>query len=96
MSNGLDPDQAGQNVGPDLCLNCLQRLSADDKSHGWQARVNNIFFLLHRFYCLTQETNVMSTKLVLCMYTYFHVSFLVCPIGFVRINLGWLQIVCPF
>ena len=50
VSNGLDLDQAVQNVGPDLCLNCLQRLSADDKSHGWQARVNNIF-LVHRFYC---------------------------------------------
>ena len=32
MSNGLDSDQDRQNVGPDLCLNCLQRLSADDKS----------------------------------------------------------------
>ena len=25
-------DQARQNVGPDLCPNCLQRLSADDQS----------------------------------------------------------------
>ena len=32
VSNGLDPDQDGQNVGPDLSPNCLQRLSADDKS----------------------------------------------------------------
>ena len=30
MSNSLDPDQARQNVGPDLGPNCLQRLSADD------------------------------------------------------------------
>ena len=30
MSNGLDPDQARQNVGPDLGPNRLQRLSADD------------------------------------------------------------------
>ena len=30
VSNSLDPDQAGQNVGPDLGPNCLQRLSADD------------------------------------------------------------------
>ena len=29
MSNGLDPDQDRQNVGPDLGPNCLQRLSAD-------------------------------------------------------------------
>ena len=32
MSNSLDPDQARQFVGPDLDLNCLQRLSADDTS----------------------------------------------------------------
>ena len=25
ISNSLDPDQAGQNVGPDLGPNCLQR-----------------------------------------------------------------------
>ena len=30
VSNSLDPDQARQNVGPDLDPNCLQRLSADD------------------------------------------------------------------
>ena len=32
MSNSLDPDQARLFVGPDLGPNCLQRLSADDKS----------------------------------------------------------------
>ena len=32
VSNSLDPDQARQNAGPDLNPNCLQRLSADDKS----------------------------------------------------------------
>ena len=33
VSNGLDPDQDRQNVGPDLDPNCLKiRLSADDKS----------------------------------------------------------------
>ena len=32
MSNSLDPDQARCFVGPDLGPNCLQRLSADDKS----------------------------------------------------------------
>ena len=32
VSNGLDPDQGGQSVGPGLGPNCLQRcsLSADD------------------------------------------------------------------
>ena len=33
VSNGLDPDQDRHFVGPDLGPNCLQRLSADDKSH---------------------------------------------------------------
>ena len=33
VSSSLDPDQDGQNVCPDLGSNCLQRLSADDKSH---------------------------------------------------------------
>ena len=32
VSNGLDPDQDQPSVGPDLGPNCLQRLSADDKS----------------------------------------------------------------
>ena len=32
MSNNLDPDQAPHYVGPDLGPNCLQRLSADNKS----------------------------------------------------------------
>ena len=33
VSNSLDPDQARHFVGSDLGPNCLQRLSADDKSH---------------------------------------------------------------
>ena len=33
VSNSLDPDQDLPSVGPDLGPNCLQRLSADDKSH---------------------------------------------------------------
>ena len=32
VSNSLDPDQARRFVGPDLGLNCLQRLTADDTS----------------------------------------------------------------
>ena len=32
VSNSMEPEQARQNVGPDLGLNCLQRLSADDTS----------------------------------------------------------------
>ena len=33
VSNSLDPDQAQHFVGPDLGPNCLQMISADDKSH---------------------------------------------------------------
>ena len=33
VANGLDPDQDRHFVGPDLGPNCLQSLSADDKSH---------------------------------------------------------------
>ena len=32
VSNSLDPDQARHFVGPDLGPNCLQNISADDKS----------------------------------------------------------------
>ena len=32
VSKGLDPDQDRPIVGPDLGTNCLQRLSADDKT----------------------------------------------------------------
>ena len=32
VSNSLDTDQARLFVGPDLGSNCLQRLSADDRS----------------------------------------------------------------
>ena len=31
MSNGLDPNQDRRCVGPDLNLNCLQRVSIDEK-----------------------------------------------------------------
>ena len=39
VSNILDPDQARQNVGPDLDPNCLQKLSADEKSCRWQTKI---------------------------------------------------------
>ena len=32
VSNSLDPNQARQNVGPDLGPNCLQMLSGDETS----------------------------------------------------------------
>ena len=33
VSNCLDPDQDRRSVGPDLCPNCLQMLSIDDKRY---------------------------------------------------------------
>ena len=46
VSNGLNQDQTGHFVSPDLGPNCLQRLSADDsheqaKSFNWQWRSQN-------------------------------------------------------
>ena len=38
VSNSLDPDQTCHFVGPDLAPNCLQRLSADGKSHCQQRK----------------------------------------------------------
>ena len=34
MANFLDPDQVECSAHPDLGPNCLQRLAADNKSHG--------------------------------------------------------------
>ena len=38
VSNSLGPDQARCLFGPDLVPNCLKRLSADGKSHGYQGK----------------------------------------------------------
>ena len=38
MSIILDPDQDRHSVGPDLCPNCFQWLSADDKSRHWEGK----------------------------------------------------------
>ena len=45
VSNGLDPDQDRYYVGPDLDPNCLQRLSAVDKSLASTERVKISFVL---------------------------------------------------
>ena len=47
VSNSLDSDQDQCFVGPDLRPNCLQRLSADDKSRCSKEMVNVNF--LHSF-----------------------------------------------
>ena len=38
MSNSPYPDQDRRSVGTDLGTNCLQRLSADNKSHNLQEK----------------------------------------------------------
>ena len=45
VSNSLDPDRARHFVGPDLGPNCLQKLSADDRSRRHGLR----FFVLDAF-----------------------------------------------
>ena len=42
VSNGLDADQDGCSVGPNLGPHCLQRLSADDKSYPYIEKMPNI------------------------------------------------------
>ena len=37
-TSNLDPDQARRFVGPDINPNCLQRLSAEDKSRHWSRK----------------------------------------------------------
>ena len=41
----MDPDQDHNSVGPDLVLNCLQRLSAEDTSRqtGWTVLMLGIY-----------------------------------------------------
>ena len=43
--NNLDPDQARHSIGPDLEPICLQRLSADNKSHHHQGDLKPFFSL---------------------------------------------------
>ena len=44
VSNSLDPDQNRHSIRPDLGLNCLQRLSADDKIAASMESVNIDFW----------------------------------------------------
>ena len=46
MSNILDPDQAQHLDGPDLDINCLQRLSADDKRCHRQVKSSDFYSIL--------------------------------------------------
>ena len=55
VSNNLDPGQDRHSVGPDMCPNCVLRLSADDKSHPYKQELegpkllNSAFFLQIEF-----------------------------------------------
>ena len=60
MSNSFGSNLSGHFVGPDLGLNCLQRLSADDSS---RQRVKNI--PLATVVVLSLNMNVST---VLCLY----------------------------
>ena len=55
-SHSLDPDQARHSVGPDLGLNCLQRLSADDTC---RQRVNSY---KPNFSCRPEECRHILTQ----------------------------------
>ena len=48
MSNSLNPDQAGQNVGPDLGSNYLQRLSAHRKDNCYQTELLTLTLQIYR------------------------------------------------
>ena len=51
MSNSLDADQARHFVGPDLSPNCLQRLSADNKSQSFGSNFFNLAKVLATINC---------------------------------------------
>ena len=61
MSNSLDPDQDGQNVGPDLCPNCLQSLPADNTS---RQRVNYLSARDNFCYLMIAFANSLDTDQV--------------------------------
>ena len=63
VSNGLDPDQDRQNVGPDLGPNCLQRTSADDRSPANTERLKMHKPLATVFYPNISETQITLKEL---------------------------------
>ena len=60
MSNSLDPDQARHFVGPDLDPNCLQRLSADNKSRPLACKELNTEQLLDTTFWLSPWLKLIS------------------------------------
>ena len=67
MSNSLNSDQALHFVGPDLGSDCLQRLSADDKSRHSGERVKYLDTSTSCHTCPEKETkpfNYLMSKLL--------------------------------
>ena len=63
MSNCLDQDQDRHSVGPDLGPNCLQRLSADDKSLRLQEK--SLIYYIH----LSLQVLYLLEQIVLRQFT---------------------------
>ena len=55
MSNSSDPDQTRLFVRPDLCPNCLQRVSKDDKNRPYQDK-----FIANRAHERSREHSKLS------------------------------------
>ena len=66
MSNSLDPDQARQFVWPDLGPNCLQRLSAENKSPLAGTELRRLYLHTTTFVLLkNKKVNLYLTTLIL-------------------------------
>ena len=69
MSNSLDPDQARYFVGPDQGPNCLQSLSADNKSSGQRVKykqlVDTTFWLKPWLKLISFDSNFFHLATVL-------------------------------
>ena len=74
MSDGLVPDRDQLSVGPDLGANCLQSLSADNKSRCWQGIINTggtILALQDKVKSITMSCIYLYIDNVLLIYNKF-------------------------
>ena len=60
VSNRLDPDQARHFVGPDLDLNCLQKLSAEDIKRDDMHSEVSVILLVYHFFCRSVLPSIHS------------------------------------
>ena len=76
MSKDLNLDQdlrsVGRSVGPDLGPNCLQRLSADDKSTLVKKELMIVSMIsnVYSFICSWADRNSRLTSLLVCIILY--------------------------